>query len=323
MEQYSTEFEEFYKTGIAVIPNVFSDEEVENIRNRFHCQLALNGIDHYKILSGEEIMLDAPRIKGRCADMYYSKWKIDAQLDQRVYDIWKYLMGQTYGIKRDGFDHPFENFDDVIPFLDRVCYRLPDSIRAEGGLEMHLDRNIHDPYLLKSGGLKKWRPIQGFIALTDQYGSENGGLKVVKGFHKYIDEYFSKSNEKCEEGGEFYRFMSKSHTALEKKLEPISVPKGSLVFFDNKLPHATCSRLSGNDTREVIYCSYLPTTLINMNYCKEQLQNIRLNIAPPNYVKEGMLPGQYGKDWTEDELNNLEKKLLGIYTHSKSHLENM
>ena len=35
----------------------------------------------------------------------------------------------------------------MLLYIDRVCYRLPDSVQAEGGLGLHLDRNPLDPYL--------------------------------------------------------------------------------------------------------------------------------------------------------------------------------
>jgi hypothetical protein len=45
---------------------------------------------------------------------------------------------------------------------------IKDVVHSEGGLSLHLDRNPLDPYLLLSGGLEKWRPIQGFVCLTGE-----------------------------------------------------------------------------------------------------------------------------------------------------------
>lgn len=305
LEEYLSEYK---KNGIVVIENVFSDDEVENLRNQFHERLKEIGLDHDKILSRDEEPSDGPRIKGKAANMFYGKWKLDAFLSERVYEISKYILMNTYGTKCENFDHPFCNFTDVSPYFDRVCYRLPDSIRPEGGLELHLDRNPSDPYLFKNGGLDKWRPIQSFISLTDQYGSESGGLKAVKGFHKEIDKYFKDFVQIG--GGEFCRLNSKTHCQLEKRLEPINAPKGSLVFFDNRLPHSTCSKLSGNDTREVIYFSYIPNIEINIKYCRDQFANIQKNMAPPKYIKHQ--DSLCDKDWEFEDLNDLQKRLLTI-----------
>lgn len=93
--------------------------------------------------------------------------------------------------KTKGFEHPFGPTSDLLLFLDGCQYRLPDSIRAEGGLGLHLDRNPVDPFLDHcKKKMSKWRPIQSWIALTDQFGCDCGGLRVVRGFHK---EYVTNS----------------------------------------------------------------------------------------------------------------------------------
>lgn len=107
--------------------------------------------------------------------------------------------------------------------------------------------------------------MQGFLALTDHYGNESGGLKLVKGFHTSFNEYFEKGSNKKESStsivetyGKFFRMHDKSFFSLQKKCEAINIPAGSLVVWDNRLPHATCEKLSRFDSREVIYMSYIP-----------------------------------------------------------------
>ena len=182
-------------------------------------------------------------------------------------------------------------------------------IRHEDGLGLHLDRNPSDPYLLNNGGLKKWRPIQSFISLTDQYGSGGGGIKVVSGFHKQLDESFINYHQ--EGGGEFCRLNNKIHCKLHKKLEPLNVPKGSIVFFDNRLPHATCDNLSGNDTREVIYFSYIPCVKQNAKYLLSQTEHFIKELIPPMYSSNSA--GDISLRYFEiNALNSLQKKLLKI-----------
>lgn len=307
--------EEFKEHGVVVIEDVFSTDEVAEMRKQFHDQLKDLGLDHEKILTCEIEPSDGPRLKSKSAQIYYNKWKIyynkwkiDSQVNDKVYQIWKTLMLNTFGSDDRSFSHPYGSFTDVMPFIDRVCYRLPDHIRTEGGLEMHLDRNPTDPYLMKSGGLKRWRPIQGFLTLTDHYGSESGGLKVVKGFHTESDDYFSKC-EPFEGGGEFCRLLSKSHTKLRSRLEPINAPAGSLVMWDNRLAHSTCEKLSSPDTREVVYMSYLPTTEINQRYKAMQLVNMKKNIVTHMDHYDGTT---CDKNWNTDDLTELQKRLLGF-----------
>jgi len=297
---------EYKRTGLLVIENVLTEEEVEKARKGLHDQLLSFGIDHDKILSGEQTINEGTRLKSTASKIYYSKWKMDVHLNENVYKYMKQIMNATYfSGKTKSFEHPFGFSDDILACIDRVCWRLPDIIRSEGGLELHLDRNPFDPYLKNGEGLNRWRPIQAFVTLTDSYGSESGGLRVVKGFHHEIDSYFKKSKPATETKGEFYRLNSLSHVSLAKKLEPIMVPKGSLVCWDNRLPHATCMKLAGYDTREVVYVGWLPNVELNKKYVAEQLVGIKSNKPPESYLSD--------KDWKEDDLTELQRKLLGMY----------
>jgi len=194
-------------------------------------------------------------------------------------------------------------------YIDRVCWRLPDTIRVEGGLDLHLDRNPFDPYFER---LSKWRPIQTFVTLTDHFGPESGGLKVVKGFHNISNDYFGEIKDKdASTGGEFYRMNSKSHAKLHKKSEAVYAPKGSLVCWDNRLPHATCDKLSGFDTREVVYTGFLPNVELNKKYIANQLLALRKNIIPPAYSNNDNKK-KCDKNWNELELTLDQKNRLGI-----------
>ncbi len=308
-------FEEYDNDGVVVIENAIDDDQVDILRSQLHAELLKHGIDHDKILSGEQTPPYGPLLKCPAANFYYGKWKIDAQINERIYSTTKDLMNRTYssGVTK-GYEHPYGKSTNVVPYIDRVCWRIPDVIRHEGGLGLHLDRNPFDPYLLdktKGGaGLHRWRPIQMFLTLTDHYGSESGGLKVIKGFHKKIDEYFASNDERSTHpsAGEFYRMNSKKYTSLEKELQPINAKKGSLVCWDNRLPHATCEFLSGFDTREVIYMSYLPNVDINIKHHSELIKNISKNIFPPMYMNTSR--EKCDRDWDYDELTSFQKSML-------------
>ncbi len=296
---------EFIDTGVVVIENVLDEKEITNARNQLHLKLASFGINHDEILAGKTEAPDNIRIKGEASKIFYSKFKMDIQLRESIYLTFKDAILKGILPTETNVEKIFGNYDDVMPYIDRICWRLPDHIREEGGLSLHLDRNPWNMSLAK-----KYRPIQGFVTLTDQFGSESGGLKVVKGFHKKFNEYFFNSYNKTEAdmSGEFYRLNDKKHTKIQLELQNINAKAGSLVLFDNRLPHATCQKLSSFDTREVIYLSYIPNVKINKKYCERQVKNFLLNIPPPSYETNDHVD----RDYEIDELTKYQKKLFGI-----------
>ena len=68
--------------------------------------------------------------------------------------------------------------------------------------------------------------------------------------------------------------------------------------------------LSGSDTREVVYMSYLPDIPINRNYATQQMEHFLQNIPPPAYCdwKAGIVVGD--RDYEVNSLSSREKKLL-------------
>lgn len=303
--------DEFIENGYVVIPNVYTEDEIQLYRERFHESLEKHlGISHEKVISGLDKKIVGGRLNSPVSNIFYGKWKLDITMNEEIYNIFKYITINTFGKceKTGNYHHPFKSFDDVVPYIDHVCYRLPDNILKEGGLGLHLDRNPHDPYLFKSTGLKRWRPIQGFITMTDHFTSQSGGLRVVKDFHK-DDEYFSKCDIKDIEmtGGEFCRMNGNVHKKVYDRLEPVIASAGSLVLWDNRLPHATSDDLIGFDTREVAYISYIPKTDINIKYLKDQSKCIKKNIPPPQYERCEYV---VDKDWIEDDLSEFQKEKL-------------
>jgi hypothetical protein len=313
--------EDFYRDGVIVIENILTTEEVNIARNGLHSQLLPYGINHNEILDGRKKLdpIFGARLKSPAAEFFYAKWKLlDIQLNQNVYQSFNELLTKTYFTgTTNGFVHSMGKSDSMLAYIDRVCWRLPDHIRSEGGLDLHLDRNPIDPYLLRSknGCLTKWRPIQAFVTLTDQYGGESGGLRVIKGFHHKIDEYFNDRVDSSDlgTGGEFYRMGGKSHVSLQKECQPIDAPAGSLVCWDNRLPHATCQKLTSHDSREVVYLSYLPNIELNKQYARKQWLAIKNNRIPPAYCTDINIAAD--RDWDLNNLTEIQKTLLGEKCH--------
>jgi ectoine hydroxylase-related dioxygenase (phytanoyl-CoA dioxygenase family) len=232
---------EFKENGYVVIENIFNDEGIENIRNNFHQTLLKYDINHDSIFSGNyDDINNNVRKKSNVSKIFYEKWKFDATINQNMYLTFKDLLLKTFGSKNSDemkifFDNEIGVFDDVLPYIDRVCYRLPDHIREEGGLSLHIDRN---PFTYKFS--QKIRPVQAFITLTDHYGLKSGGLRLVPKFHKNFNNYFISSPETLNDKGEFFRMHGKEHVKIYNKLITVEAPKGSLIIWDNRLPHATC-----------------------------------------------------------------------------------
>ncbi len=139
-------------------------------------------------------------------------------------------------------------------------------------------------------------------------------MKVVPGFHKDITNYFTKDSSTAAgkgEGGEFYRLSSVSHTALQRKCRSVMATAGSMVFWDNRLPHATADRLAGFDSREVIYTGFLPRVKLNLDYVSKQLDAIKNNRPPPAYDDGDSLETS-DRDFSMQSLTGEQRALLGF-----------
>lgn len=105
--------------------------------------------------------------------------------------------------------------------------------------------------------------------------------------------------------GEFFRMGSKKYYLLLKDCQPIDVKAGSLICFDNRLAHMTCDFLSGFDTREVIYMSFIPNIELNKKYCVEQMKHIEKNIYPPMSFDSKNPSNNCGdRNWGFEDLND-------------------
>ncbi len=205
------------------------------------------------------------------------------------------------------FGHPMGRFEQIGLLADRINYRLPDQILAEGGLDLHIDRNALDPW----ANLQFWRPIQAFVALTDQYGGESGGLRCVRGFHARSDYDVARGQDKAALAkGAFNRLPSKRHQSLVDQCMPVDCPAGSIVFWDNRLPHATAQTLKSTDTREVVYCSFVPLCGVNVDAIDAQRIALERNLQPPHYAASRDAPGD--RDWALNELTEEQSAMLGF-----------
>lgn len=298
--------EDFCQNGYVVIEDVLSEEEVQKARNAFHADLKMLGIDHEQILRGQTKPPQECAIKSPVADLFYMRWKLlDIHLNPKIVCTMHDLLKATFlNVENHAFDRPCSVLSDrMFAYIDRVCYRLPNQIRNEKGLGLHLDRHPTMPY----AAMKKWRPIQAFVTLTDHWGGATGGLQVVPGFHLRND-FFNHGSEIKESAGEFYRMGDHAYDSLRKSLVTVQAPKGALVCWDNRLPHATCQNLEGNDSREVVFVGFLPDIKLNWDYVIRQRECLLKSLSPPAYDS---LPVS-GPDFSPNDMSFQQRQLLGF-----------
>jgi hypothetical protein len=298
---------DFKENGYIVIENVFNEYEINELRKNFHDYLKnYFNINHENILSGKDKNKHNIRKKSPVSKLFYSDWKLETLLNDKVYNLSYDLLKNTFlDNNLDGFKHKFESTDTILPFIDRMCYRLPDNINKEGGLKLHIDRNPKNPYCGKY-----FRPIQSFICLTNHYSNNDGGLQLVPGFHKEFDNYFK--DVECQDSGDFFRMSAPKYASLNKRIETVYAPAGSIIFWDNRLPHKTADFLTTFDTREVIYFSYLPNVKLNFEYFKNQYKNLLDNIPPPAFNIKNFNNKNNSKDKNNLKYNNNDNSLPAL-----------
>ena len=237
----------------------------------------------------------------------------------------------TNGMDNALYRHPFGSFDAANSgylYMNRVCFRVSDKIAAihskkkrklQRCLAPHLDCCPHDMFGhrrddLNISAMQRWRPIQCFVALTDNHFENTGGFECVRGFHRKFAKYFGRKTSACRMDkdlkdtvcvGDFCRLLPKEDKEILDKYEHIEYDKGSLVLFDWRIPHANARFNRSDQTRMVVYTGFLPNIELNAKYCQQQLQCYYDKKAPPDF---------WGKDnYTNKRENVLEKQMDETY----------
>ena len=61
------------------------------------------------------------------ANIFYSKFKLDIQINESMYLILKELIEKTidkFSLGSYDDEFPLGSHDDVFPYIDRICYKL-------------------------------------------------------------------------------------------------------------------------------------------------------------------------------------------------------
>lgn len=315
------DIERFLCDGVVVIEDILSGTEVEEARQGLHEYLLEHGVDHSALdQTGHKLAsLSSVGGAGGVLDIFHAPFKLKVAEHPRVVAAVGEIWNSSYaGRCHDDllWVHPFGEFQSNSPLMaiDRVCYRVPDRLSAVLGtkrrplqrcLAAHLDLRCDgfgtDSNLPEGG---KWRPIQGFVALTDCLEPNHGGFECCRGFHRQFSKFVRerKGSHDHTYQGAFTPMRPAEDMHVFEQLSHVPCKAGSLVLWDYRLPHA-CSQNIGTNPREVIYISLLPRVQRNIEYVRNQLH--RFN--------EGQLPVDFwgGRDERQQHAQEYQFSELG------------
>ena len=299
----------YYAHGYAVVPAVLSAEEILTIRSEYHAFLASQGVDVNDLHNtGHRLSaLSSTGGAGGVLDIFWAQFKLSLLDHPRILDAFSALWEATFASScRQGYEHTHGAFDPNKPLaaVDRVCFRLPDALSLHCGdgrkpLQRHLAPHLDCcPHPLPSSSsssavspsapsLGKWRPVQAFVALTDDLGADGGGFECCPGMHLQFNEWAAQRpwskraiGKRCKGQNEslitqvtevenwelvpppcvgpFTPMRPEEDAAVLRRMVPVPCRAGDLVMWDNRLPHASALHHYGDAPREVAYICVLP-----------------------------------------------------------------
>ena len=347
--------DEFLREGVLVVENLLSDEEIEVARSGLSSTLSRFGVNTKDLeRTGHNLCgLSSTNGAGGVLDIFYEDWKLRIATNESLLrwtqQLWSAaycLQGETKSDvnKEDEWKwHPFGRFDPqkAYSYIDRIGYRLPSALAEtlgkehykgkkrklpiQRGLTPHLDC-CPDTYD-ESTNKTKWRPIQCFVSLTENLEADTGGFEAVRGFHRGFRAWtetrppsiIEKGGERISRPapcvGEYTHIRPAEDSLVMKQVQHVSVRAGSVVFWDNRIPHANAYRHNGTEPRAVVYCSFLPDVAVNQGYVQDQLVKWKMRQSPtdqwvhPNVERD---KNSASLDDLLPHLSRLQRQLLGI-----------
>lgn len=326
----------FLQDGVLVVDDILSKEELERARNGLEDTLRSQGVDpdHLEGTGRNLASLSSTNGSGGVLDIFYTQWQLKVASNPKLWSVTKQLWDVGYDATRtDHRWHPHGAFDTQsgYMYLDRVGYRLPTALAQKLGtskkrpiqrsLTPHLDccpESFHeDPH--------KWRPIQCFVSLTDNLQPNTGGFEAAKGFHREFDDWAkARPATQVTKGGvtetipapcigNYTHIRPNEDKDIMDRVNHIPVKAGSVVFWDNRIPHANSYRHDGDSPRAVVYCSFLPNVPKNRLYAERQLDKWKRGQYPSD---QWIAAGTDGTDSSFEQrlsqLSPLARKLLSI-----------
>ena len=360
------QIDEFLSRGVLVIPGALSPEQLQEAREGFHrclqghqvgsriclsyvpqshCIALQIAVDDLSTTAGNLAALSSTHGAGGILDIFYADWKLKLNENEKFVGIMQELWAYSYCSDLPYFQHGFEIFNPrrALMYIDRVCFRLPESICAllggkkknkiQRSLTPHLDCCPQDVTKFTSGGsvpdsLHKWRPIQAFVALTDTVERDEGGLEVCPGLHKRFTRWsnfrlasIKRFNEPPPCVGSFTPIRPIEDRDIIRQFEHVPCRAGDLVVWDYRLPHSNARKNNKNTAREVVYLGFLPDIELNRAYAKQQLIDYRHGKNPSDqWVNSDSPPAEDHGDTHLYKFSNLGRKMMTIENWNYEHL---
>lgn len=229
--------------GYAVVPDVLSPDECDQIWNRFsHFSeyvmfnpLTAESYDHSKRFMAVHGIITLP------SAISYASFVDDVRSHNAVKELWASIWNC--------------HIDDLVCSLDRLNFMAPLSWkhhnRSYSKTWWHVDQRC---------GLRDLQTIQGYVDICGSPTEQHGGLLVLPESHldfdvladRYADSKWSKKDWKRFSVDELKQVMP------TMRPEPVTSTKGSVVLWDSRLVHMNRANRHLTDPRFVIYVSYWP-----------------------------------------------------------------
>jgi len=246
---------------------------------------------------------------GSFADVYYDRWKLKVATNAKLVAAQKAIFRATYAadasergpLWRHGYGDNIDVDKEMYAYVDRAGFRLPDAL-GDGrfkqlGIKTHVDCCPRSVLGDGASGeaVKRWRPIQCLVALSDTASADCGGFSCAPGFHKSFATHFSlkadqppvdATGRRTASGAVCHgAFLPLAHdTEVDAAVVHVPIPAGSAVFWDQRLPHRQEQRHNGVEPRSVVYVGFLPPCALNRSYAKMQAKTLQLGVPPPDFL---------------------------------------
>jgi len=288
---------EFLTNGILVVDNVLTESELLDAQQGLNATLKKYGIDCNDLgTTGHNLkFLSSTSGSGGVLDIFHPHWKLKIAENLKLFSILSQLWQAS--CENHNIALPFGDFDcnKGYIYLDRIGYRIPtklsDAIATIGmnekkkkslqrSLTPHLDCCPDTIVSNDYSKVTKWRPFQSFIALSDTLSPNQGGFEGVPGFHHNFNEWTkNRPHTILKNGtkpapclGEFTPIRPKEDSNVIQQIKHIPCKAGSLVIWDVRIPHANSLYNLSDQSRSVVYTSFLPCVEINKEYVLRQLE---------------------------------------------------
>ncbi|CEG35744.1 Phytanoyl-CoA dioxygenase [Plasmopara halstedii] len=336
IERYLTDeqIQTFIENGVLVVPNILTPDEVAAARHGLHAELAKYDVLHDNLKeTGRNLKkLSSTGGAGGILDLFYPSWRLKVAEHDRIFAAMTDLWQATYANNSSDFQHPFGKFNGKrgYMYINRVCYRVPDAISKRFGAKKSrpMQRSLTPhwdccPIKMYDSGkaTPRWRPIQCITVLTSNTEPNTGGFECVPGFHKEFANYALKQQDLGLEDsyrsqvclGDFSPLRMQEDRAVIDRYQHISCEAGSVIFFDWRLPHANSYKHIGQIPREVIYTGFLPDTLMNREYVKEQLRRYQARLVPTDHWQKDDVDARVLEEYSTHHFSALGSRLIGLY----------